>query len=110
MPVKNVIQSLNEPTIDFRKRMASGEISYLNDPIIKYSLKNAVLFMNNNGMKIDKEKQTSKIDFVDATMDAFFAAMFHFDDISLEKADKSNPFSGMSNNDINNYFTNDFSF
>lgn len=110
MPVKNVIQSLNEPTIDFRKRMASGEITYLNDPIIKYSLKNAVLFMNNNGMKIDKEKQTSKIDFVDATMDAFFAAMYHFDDISLEKEDVKNPFHGMSNDDINDYFTNDFSF
>lgn len=110
MPVKNVIQTLNEPTIDFRKQMASGRVTYLNDPIIKYSLKNAVLFSNNNGVKIDKEKATSKIDFVDATMDAFFAAMYFFDDISLDKLDKNNPFDGMSDQDINDYFKNDFSF
>lgn len=110
MPVKNVIQSLNEPTIDFRKQIASGKIKYLNDPIIKYSLKNAILFSNNNGVKIDKEKATSKIDFVDATMDAYYAAMYFFDDISLDKIDKSNPFAGMDNEAINDYFKRDFSF
>jgi phage terminase large subunit-like protein len=69
-----------------------------------------VLYGNNNGVKIDKEKATTKIDFVDALIDAWYTAMFHFDDISMEKLDAKNPFSGMSNDDINDYFTNDFSF
>lgn len=110
MPVKNVIQNLNEPTVDLRKQFDTGTIRYDHDPIITYSLKNAVLYGNNNGVKIDKEKATTKIDFVDALIDAWYTAMFHFDDISLEKFDAKNPFSGMSNDDINDYFTNDFSF
>lgn len=110
MPVRNVIQTLNEPTIDLRKRFDTHQIKYDHDPIITYSLKNAVLFSNNNGVKVDKEKATTKIDFVDALIDAWYVAMFHFDDISMEKEDKKNPFSGMSEDDINQYFTDDFSF
>lgn len=110
MPVRNVIQNLNEPTIDLRKRFDVGEIQYEDDPIITYSLKNAVLFSNNNGVKIDKEKATTKIDFVDALIDAWYTAMYHFDDINLEKADKKNPFQGMSSEQINDYFRDDFSF
>lgn len=110
MPVRNVIQNLNEPTIDLRKRFDIGQIKYQNDPIITYSLKNAVLFSNNNGVKVDKEKATTKIDFVDALIDAWYTAMYHFDNINLDKVDKKNPFSGMSADQINNYFTNDFSF
>lgn len=110
MPVRNVIQNLNEPTIDLRKRFDTGEIKYLDDPIITYSLKNAVLFSNNNGVKIDKEKATTKIDFVDALIDAWYTAMYHFDDINLEKQNKNNPFQGMSSEQVNNYFKNDFSF
>lgn len=110
MPIRNRIQNLNEPTVDLRKRFDTGKIRYDDDPIITYSLKNAVLFSNNNGVKIDKEKATTKIDFVDALIDAWAVAMFHFDDINLEKEDKKNPFSGMSDDDINTYFSDDFSF
>lgn len=110
MPVRNVIQNLSEPTIDLRKRFDIGQIRYDDDPIITYSLKNAVLFSNNNGVKVDKEKATTKIDFVDALIDAWYTAMYHFDNINLEKANKNNPFQGMSNDEINDYFNNDFSF
>jgi phage terminase len=110
MAVKNVIQTLTNPTIDLRQKFDTREIRYLDDPIIKYSLKNAVLFSNNNGIKVDKEKATTKIDFVDALIDAWYTAMFHFDDISLEKKNKNDPFAGMSEQQINDYFTNNFSF
>lgn len=110
MAVKNVIQTLTNPTIDLRQKFDTREIRYLDDPIIKYSLKNAVLFSNNNGIKVDKEKATTKIDFVDALIDAWYTAMFHFDDISLDKKNKNDPFAGMSEQQINDYFTNNFSF
>lgn len=110
MPVRNVIQALTEPTTDLRKRFDQGQIKYDNDPIIQYSLKNAVLFGNNNGIKIDKEKATTKIDFVDALIDAWYVAEYHFDNISMDKPDKKNPFSGMTQTEIDDYFNNDFSF
>ncbi|WP_461241099.1 terminase TerL endonuclease subunit [Paucilactobacillus sp. N302-9] len=109
MPIRQGTQSLNEPTADFRKQMATSHIFYLDDPIIKYSLKNAILLNDNNGIKVDKDKATAKIDVVDAIIDAHYMAMYEFDDIDKQKDNKS-VFGNWDNNRINDYFKNDFSF
>lgn len=110
-PVKQVIQNLNEPTVDLRKQFDIGTIRYVNDPIMTYSLKNAVLYSNNNGVKVDKEKATTKIDCVDALIDAWYVAMFHFEHISVEKLNKNELFAGWTNDEINDYYSgDDFSF
>ena len=76
-----------------------------------YSLKNAVLYSNNNGVKVDKEKATTKIDCVDALIDAWYVAMFHFEHISVEKLNKNELFAGWTNDEINDYYSgDDFSF
>lgn len=111
MPIRQGTKSLNEPTVEFRKQMDMGNIAYQDDEIIKASLKNAILVSDNNGIKVDKDKATAKIDFVDAVIDAFTQAMFYFDDIDPNYNDKDNsPFAGMSNDDINAHFKDGFSF
>lgn len=110
MPVRQGTKSLNAPTGFFRKQMDMNKITFLDDKIIQYSLKNALLYVDNNGIKIDKDKMTSKIDVADAIIDCFYSAMYYFDDINLEKEDKNDPFAGMDNTEINNYFKNDFGF
>lgn len=111
MPIRQGTRSLNKPTVEFRKMMDMGKIQYLKDPIISYSLKNAILLTDNNGVKIDKDKATSKIDFVDATIDAFSQAMYHFTDVdpNYNEKDKS-PFGNMTNDQINEHFKHGFSF
>lgn len=109
MPVRQGTKSLNEPTTYFRKLMDMGRITYFKDPIILASLKNAVLLQDNNGVKVDKDKATAKIDFVDATINTFVTAKYHFDDINLLKADKNKIFDGWKQKDIDNYYQ-DYSF
>lgn len=110
MPIRQGTRSLNQPTVEFRKALSTEAITYLDDPIIKASLTNAVILTDNNGIKIDKDKATSKIDFVDATINAFSQAMYYYKDINPNAEKTKSPFRSMSNDEINNYFSNDFSF
>lgn len=111
MPIRQGTQSLDHPTTKFRELMIRHRVQYLNDPIIKYALGNAILKQDNNGVKVDKDRATAKIDFVDATIDAMYRAIWHYSDAKPDddKKDKS-PFAGMDNEDINQYFKNDFGF
>ena len=81
------------------------------DSILKAGLSNAVLTSRDNQLLIDKNTNSAKIDVVDALIDASYQGMLHFTEFTNEeeKKDKS-PFSGMSNDEINNYFKSDFSF
>lgn len=106
MPIKQDIKNLNEPTIDFRKHMNMHDIDIDNDMIMIYGLKNAVLYGNNNGFKVDKEKATTKIDMVDALIDAWDRAMFHYADVDFNKHDDKHPLKGMNNEQINEIFGN----
>lgn len=111
-PVRQGTKSLNEPTTDFRKQLMLGNITYdRKDTLIQYSLKNAILLVDNNGVKVDKDKATTKIDIVDAIIDAHFMGMYHFSDVNPNYDDKDkSPFAGMSNEEINDHFKNNFSF
>ena len=80
----------------------------LDDGILQYSLKNALLFEENNGIKINKDKRTSKIDAVDALIDAFYEAMYYFEGLSNVKT--KSIWDNKTTEEINDYFMNDFSF
>ena len=64
---------LDKPTHEFQRLMREGRMHYSDDPIIQYSLTNAILVGNSAGLKVDKERYTSKIDCVDAIIDASLA-------------------------------------
>lgn len=107
MPVRQGTLSLSQPTTYFRKMMDTRRIAYDDDSILKYALKNAILLEDNHGIKIDKDKATSKIDAVDAIIDCFFRAQYFFDDLNPdEKASTKNPFAGWSGKQKHEYFKN----
>lgn len=103
--------SLNQPTVFLRNQFISGNITMMDDEILQAACTNAVTVTNAYGIKIDKEAMSKKIDALDATIDAMSEAAFYFSNPNHgQKEDKSNPFDGMSENDVNNYFNNEFSF
>lgn len=103
--------SLNQPTIFLRNQFIAGNITMLDDEILQAACTNAVTVTNAFGIKIDKEAMSKKIDALDATIDAMSEAAFYFSNPNHgQKEDKSNPFDGMTENDVNNYFNNEFSF
>lgn len=107
MPIRQGTRTLNSPTTYFRKMMDMNRITYLDDPMLIACLKNALLFSDNNGVKIDKDKATAKIDCSDAIIDAFETARLHFEDVDAVKEKESNkPFAGWSEEKVHDYFQN----
>lgn len=104
--------SLSSPTVFLRNQFIAGNIEMLADPILQTCLANAVTVVNPYGIKIDRTALTSKIDCADATIDAMSQALFYFENPNHGlKEDKKNPFNGMSNEEVNEFFTSDrFSF
>ena len=70
-------KSLNESTQGFREQVYCGNIIYLRNPLLNYSMSNAVIRTNNGLIKIDKDATTKRIDPVDATLGAFKLALYH---------------------------------
>jgi phage terminase large subunit-like protein len=104
--IRQGTKSLNSPTRDFRLKVLSGNITHDPDRIMEVAFANAVILTDNNGIKIDKDKNTERIDVVDAAMDAHYQAMFYFED----EAGKSE-LDRMSDDDLNDFFkSNRFSF
>lgn len=111
IPVRQGIKSLNEPTKFLQNSFIKHNITMLDDAAMQQALVNSVIVSDNNGIKIDKNVNSQKIDIVDAIIDALFEGQFYFTDFTNveEKATKS-PFGNMSDDEINDYFVNDFSF
>lgn len=70
-------KSLNESTQGFREQVYSGNIIYLDNPVLNYAMSNAVIRRNNGLIKIDKDATTKRIDPADATLCAYKLAMYH---------------------------------
>ncbi|GEK06647.1 terminase large subunit [Schleiferilactobacillus harbinensis] len=109
MPVRQTAHDLDKSTHELQKAFREGRIHYSDDPIIQYSLTNAILIGNSAGLKVDKERYTSKIDAVDAIVDAFSRAIYEFSDINPDfdpAAVKKDPLSGMSDEERHNFLMN----
>ena len=70
-------KSLNESTQGFREQVYAGNISYMHNPLLNYSMSNAVIRQMNGMIKIDKDATTKRIDPVDAILGAFKLALYH---------------------------------
>lgn len=66
-------KSLNDATVDFQLTVKAGLVSYnRKDKLLSWSAANAVLTANSFGeVKIDKQKNTNRIDALDAVIDAW---------------------------------------
>ena len=76
-------KSLNESTKTFREEVYSGNVVFINNPLLNFSMGNAVVKTNNGLIKIDKDAAKKRIDPVDAALCAFKLAMYHdFEDLN----------------------------
>ena len=93
--------SLNEPTKWLQDSFVEERVTRLDDPMMEKSLMNAVVVSDNNGIKIDKNKATYKIDLVDAIVDALYDAIYHFESFSANAS--ASDYSRMNDEQIANY-------
>lgn len=70
-------KSLNESTQGFREQVYCRNILYTYNPLLNYSMSNAVIRQNQGLIKIDKDATTKRIDPVDAILCAFKLALYH---------------------------------
>jgi phage terminase large subunit-like protein len=78
-------KSLNESTSGFREEVYSGNVLYLKNPLMNFTMSNAVIRQNNGLIKIDKDATSKKIDPVDAILCGFKLAMYHEFEMDLSK-------------------------
>ena len=93
--------SLNEPTKWLQDSFVEERVTRLDDPMMEKSLMNAVVVSDNNGIKIDKNKATYKIDLVDAIVDALYDAIYHFESFSTNAS--ASDYSRMNDEQIADY-------
>lgn len=121
--VKNITESLNantgwliqdiaqrtselaNPTKFLQESFTTGKITRFNDSILEKALLNAVIKEDKIGIQVDKDKATLKIDVVDALIDAFYQAMYHFEDYGLIN-DKSHEVERMTQQQVLDWFNN----
>lgn len=121
--VKNITESLNantswliqdiqqrtsalaNPTKFIQECYATGKITRFDDPIEETALLNAIIKEDKIGIQVDKDKATKKIDVVDAEIDAFYQAMYHFEDYGLIN-DKAHEVERMTQQQVLDWFDN----
>lgn len=83
MPIRQRTSELKDPTKFLQTLFIEGNITRLDDEIMRKALINAVIKEDNIGIQVDKMKSTYKIDVVDALIDAFYDAMYAFEDYAI---------------------------
>ena len=107
IPVKQTIPQLYEPTKFLHDAIIRGQITTFEDEVLRVGLSNAIIVGNPSGYKIDKSKNTNKIDVVDSIIDGLWEGMYYFDDFTnVEEPKKKSIFDGMSPEQIDEYYQN----
>jgi len=70
-------KSLNESTSGYREQVYCKNVLYQYNPLLNFSMSNAVIKTNSGLIKIDKDATTKRIDPVDAMLCAFKLALYH---------------------------------
>ncbi|ALJ99625.1 large subunit terminase [Streptococcus phage 128] len=83
MPIRQRTSELKDPTKFLQTLFIESNITRLDDEIMRKALINAVIKEDNIGIQVDKMKSTYKIDVVDALIDAFYDAMYAFEDYAI---------------------------
>lgn len=69
--VSQTTMVLNMPTKQFRDDLKQGKIKHSGNPLLTMAFNNAYTRIDNNGMRIDKNKNSNKIDPADAGLNAY---------------------------------------
>lgn len=71
--------TLSMPTKQFKDDLLNGKIIHSDNELLRNSFMNAVLLSDNNGVRINKNRNSDKIDLADATLTGY-AVAFREDD------------------------------
>lgn len=83
MPIRQRTSELKDPTKFLQKIFIERSVTRLDDKIMEKALINAVIKEDNIGIQVDKMKSTLKVDVVDASINAMYQAMYHYEDYGL---------------------------
>lgn len=101
-PIRQRTSELKDPTKFLQTGFVENSLSRLDDKIMEQALMNAQVIEDKIGIQVDKAKATLKIDVVDAIIDAFYQAMYHFEDFA-DVNDPSKQVERMSEQDVLDY-------
>lgn len=77
--IRQGTMTLNMPTKQFRDDVIDLKVRHSGNRLMTAAINNAVILTDNNGMRIDKNKNSNKIDPVDALLDAYAICFTEFD-------------------------------
>ena len=104
IPVRQGIKSLNEPTKFLKSQFIKQNITMLDDQAMQQALVNAVVVSDNNGIKVDKNVNSQKIDVVDAIINAFYEGQWYNTEFTNADVKEKSFFDGMSPEKISDYY------
>ncbi|MDN6672078.1 MAG: phage terminase family protein, partial [Staphylococcus equorum] len=87
LEVRQGTKTLNVPTRTFREQVFAGNIIHPKNTILTHAVNNALTKEDNNGIQINKAKNSNKIDPIAALMNAYVFAMNHYDNEERSVAD-----------------------
>lgn len=102
-PIRQRTWELKDPTKFLQKGFVESSITRDDDEIMEKALVNAEIIQDKIGIQVDKAKATLKIDVVDATIDALYQAMYHFEDFGIAN-DKSKQVELMTSEQVKAWF------
>ena len=104
IPVRQGIKSLNEPTKFLQSQFIKQNITMFDDQAMQQALVNAVVVSDNNGIKVDKNVNSQKIDVVDAIINAFYEGQWYNTEFTNADVKEKSFFDGMSPEEISDYY------
>ncbi|MFR6560396.1 MAG: terminase large subunit, partial [Weissella confusa] len=104
IPVRQGIKSLNEPTKFLQSQFIKQNITMLDDQAMQQALVNAAVVSDNNGIKVDKNVNSQKIDVVDAIINAFYEGQWYNTEFTNADVKEKSFFDGMSPEEISDYY------
>ncbi len=106
IPVRQGIKSLNEPTKFLQSQFIKQNITMLDDQAMQQALVNAVVVSDNNGIKVDKNVNSQKIDVVDAIINAFYEGQWYNTEFTNADVKKKSFLDGKTPEEISDYYMN----
>lgn len=104
IPVRQGIKSLNEPTKFLQSQFIKQNITMLDDQAMQQALVNAVVVSDNNGIKVDKNVNSQKIDVVDAIINAFYEGQWYNTEFTNADVKEKSFLDGKSPEEISDYY------
>lgn len=82
--VRQGTMTLSMPTKQFRDDVMNGKIKHNGNELLTAAINNAITKSDNNGLRVDKNTNSNKIDPIDALLDAFAICYTELENYSID--------------------------